>query len=116
MVGVAGLILPLAPAEGVTVQVWRLAEQSASLPPFWPAQVQFHGPEPLTVPAVPAVQRLVLGALVKVPPFDAPQTPSTAIPNATSTVQLAVIALVVYVKGAVPEAGEPPQVPPTVAV
>ena len=110
-------MLPLAPAEGVTVQVWRLAEQLAVVPPFWPAQLQFHGPEPVTALAVPAVQRLALGAVVKVPPCDAPQTPSTGLAvNVAVTVQLPVIALVVYVKAAVPEAGAPPQVPLTAAV
>ena len=92
----AGLMVPFGPAEGVIVQVWRLAEQVAVVPPFVPAQLQFHGPEPVTALAVPAVQRLVLGAVVKVPPWDAPQTPSTGLAvNVATTVQLPVIALVV---------------------
>ena len=79
VVGVAGVMLPLAPAEGVTVQAGRLAEQGAVVPPFWPAQLQLHGPEPVTALAVPVLQSEVLGAAVKVPPWDAPQTPSTGL-------------------------------------
>ena len=64
--GVLGLMVPLLPAEGVTVQVWMFAEQLAVEPPFDPAQVQVQGPLPVTVLAVPTVQRLVIGAAVKV--------------------------------------------------
>ena len=38
-----------------------LAEQDALLPPFSPMQFQFHGPEPLTEDAVPAVQKVSVG-------------------------------------------------------
>ena len=65
--GVVGLMLPLLPADGVTVQVWRFAEQFATEPPLAPVQVQVHGlPLPVTELAVPALQRLVVGAVVKV--------------------------------------------------
>ena len=64
--GVLGLMVPLLPAEGVTVLVWMVAEQLAVEPPFAPAQVQVHGPVPPTVLAVPAVHRLVVGAAVRV--------------------------------------------------
>ena len=111
---VVGLMVPLLPADGVTVQLERFAEQGAVEPPPAPVQFQFHGPVPVTELAVPALHRLVVGADVKLPPLAVPHTPFW--PNVAATVQFAVIALVVYVKGAVPLAGEPPQVPPTVAV
>ena len=70
---VVGLMLPLLPAEGVTVQVCIVAEQFAVEPPPAPVQVQVHGlPVPVTALAVPAVQRLVVGADVKVPLFAVP--------------------------------------------
>ena len=96
--GVVGLMVPLLPAEGVTVQVWMVwmfAEQLAVEPPPDPAQVQVQGPVPPTVLAVPAVHRLVVGAEAKVPPLDEPQTPMTTGLNVAATVQFAVIAFVV---------------------
>jgi len=53
------------------------AEHEALAPPLEPAQLQFHGPLPLTLEAEPALQRLVVGALVKVVPFADPQLPLT---------------------------------------
>ena len=117
VVTVLGLMVPLVPAEGVTVQLCMAAEQLAVVPPFSPAQLQVQGPEPVTALALPVVQRLVLGAAVKVPPWAVPHAPSTGIGvNVAATVQLAVTAFVVYVKDALPLAGEPPQVPPTEAL
>jgi hypothetical protein len=58
------------------------AEQLAVVPPFEPAHVQFHGPEPPPVEAVPAVQRLLVGALVRSAPFDEPHAPLMAPPLA----------------------------------
>jgi hypothetical protein len=55
----------------------RLAEHEALVPPFDPAQVQFHGPFPVTAEAVPALHRLVVGVLVKSPPFEEPHALST---------------------------------------
>jgi hypothetical protein len=70
-VNVAPLLLPHTPLVG-----WgALAEQLAFVPPFDPAQVQFHGPEPLTVVGFPVLQRFVVGADVKVPPLLLPQMP-----------------------------------------
>ena len=64
---VLGLMVPLPTAEGVTVQLWMVAEQFATEPPPAPVQVQAHGlPVPVTELAVPALQRLVVGAVVKV--------------------------------------------------
>ena len=40
------------------------AEQVAVVPPLLPTQVQVQGPLPVTVVAVPALQRLVVGAVV----------------------------------------------------
>ena len=94
--GVLGLMAPLLPAEGVTVQVWMFAEQLAVVPPFDPAQVQVHGPVPLTELAVPAVHRLVEGAAVKVAPLAEPHTPLTGTGlNVTVTEQSAVTGFVV---------------------
>ena len=56
----------------------RLAEQFAVDPPFVPVQLQFHGPLPENVEAVPAPQRFELGAVVKPCPFDEPHAPLTS--------------------------------------
>jgi hypothetical protein len=57
------------------VVVDKDAEQLAVVPPLEPAHDQVHGPEPATLDAVPAVQRLVEGALATVVPFAVPQVP-----------------------------------------
>ena len=94
--GALGVMAPLLPAEGVTVQVWRFAWQLAFVPPFVPWQVHVQGPEPLTEPAVPAPQRLVLGAEVKLCPLAEPHWPFTGSPvKVADTVQLAVTGFVV---------------------
>ena len=72
------------------------AEQLAVEPPFDPAQLQVQGPLPVTVLALPAVHRLVVGAVVKTPWLAEPHWPSTGVAvNVAVTVQLAVIAFVV---------------------
>ena len=72
--------------------VWRDAEHDAVLPPLLPAQFQRHGLLPVTVDAVPALQRLVVGALVRVAPFEEPQTPFTPCADASFTAeQVAVV-------------------------
>jgi hypothetical protein len=43
----------------------RLAEQLAVVPPFEPTQLHVQGPVPLSVEAVPVVQRPEVGALLK---------------------------------------------------
>jgi hypothetical protein len=48
-----------------------------------PAQVQLQGPLPLTVDDAPAVQRLAVGALVRVAPFEEPHAPFTGGADAT---------------------------------
>jgi hypothetical protein len=53
------------------------ATQVAVVPPLLPAQLHVHEPLPLTTDAVPALQRLVVGALGKLPPLEEPHTPFT---------------------------------------
>lgn len=56
----------------------RLAEQLMVVPPFDPAQVQFHGPDPVGSEAVPALQRrFEVGAVENPSPFADPQAPLT---------------------------------------
>ncbi len=56
------------------------AEQLAVVPPLDPVQLHVQGPVPRTVVEVPALQRLVVGAEVKVPPWAEPPAPFTGIP------------------------------------
>jgi hypothetical protein len=72
---VAPFALPHAPFTG---DGGSTAEQLAVVPPPEPAQVQLHGPLPLTADAVPVLQRLAVGLLVRSAPFEEPQTPLTA--------------------------------------
>src|SRR5271165_4983434 len=55
------------------------ASHEAVAPPFEPAHVHIHGPVPVTTDAVPALQRLVVGALVRSIPFTEPHAPLTAV-------------------------------------
>ena len=73
----------------------RDAEQLALAPPLEPAQLHVHGPEPVTVDAVPVEQRLVDGADDACVPFADPHTPLTG-------VELAFTATVVLAAGDVP--------------
>jgi hypothetical protein len=79
---VVGLLLRLSPFDDphapLTVTGLRDAVHCAVLPPLLPAQLQFHGPVPLTVDVVPAVQRLVVGLLLRLWPFDDPHAPLTS--------------------------------------
>jgi hypothetical protein len=54
------------------------AAQDALEPLLIPWHTHDHGPAPLMTEAVPALQRLVVGALASVPPFDVPHTPFVA--------------------------------------
>jgi hypothetical protein len=56
------------------------AEQLAVVPLLEPVQDHVHGPEPVTLDAVPAVQRLVVGTVLTVVPLAEPQVPFTAAP------------------------------------
>ena len=63
-------------SRAVFLVVCLVAEQVAVVPPLLPAQVQLQGlPVPVTVEAVPVVQRLVVGAMVTVLLLLAPQAP-----------------------------------------
>ena len=63
----------------VGVLVFNLgAEQGAVVPPLLPAQLQFHGPLPVTLDAVPTAQRSVVGALATATVFALPHRPLTA--------------------------------------
>jgi hypothetical protein len=53
----------------------KLAEQLAVDPPLLPLQDHVQGPDPKTVVADPAEQRLVVGADDRLAPFDEPQVP-----------------------------------------
>jgi hypothetical protein len=53
------------------------AEQLAVVPLLAPAQLQFHGPEPVTVEAVPTLHRPLTGAVLVTIPFAAPHAPLT---------------------------------------
>ena len=48
-------------------------------PPLAPVQLQVHCPVPVTAVAVPATQRLVVGAEANTPPFAEPQLPFVVI-------------------------------------
>jgi hypothetical protein len=61
-----------------------VAEQVAVVPPLLPAQLQFQGPLPLTADAVPALQRLAVGAVDRLEPFEEPHTPLTLEPPAAA--------------------------------
>ena len=52
--------------------------QLAVVPPLLPAQLHFQGPLPVIEDAVPAVQRLFVGAAEKLAPFEEPHAPFTA--------------------------------------
>ena len=98
--GAEGNVPPLAePHVPLTGAAVILAEQLAVVPPFAPWQLQVHGPEPATALAVPALQRLLVGAELNVPPLAEPHWPlMTWGPkglNAAMTVQSEMIGSVV---------------------
>lgn len=49
------------------------------VPPFTPVHDQYHGPVPETELGVPALQRFVFGTVVRLAPFELPQTPFTGV-------------------------------------
>ena len=55
----------------------RVAEQLAVVPPFAPVQLHAHGPVPVTLVAVPTLQRFAVGAAESAIPFALPHTPFT---------------------------------------
>ena len=77
-VGLALTVVPFAlPHAPFTGGGGSSAEQVAVVPPPLPAQLHDHGPLPLTVDAVPVLQRLAVGALVRSAPFEEPHAPLT---------------------------------------
>ena len=65
---------------GGGLETVREALQLAVAPPLLPAQLQVHGPLPLTADAMPTEHRLPVGAMLNDCPFTAPQTPGVAVP------------------------------------
>ncbi len=88
LVGFALIATPFAEPHDPLISSW--AAQLAAEPPFEPAQLQFQGPVPLTAEAAPALQRPVVGTLVRSAPFDVPQLPLTAA-GRSGAEQLAVV-------------------------
>lgn len=70
-----GKTVPLPDLVTVKLYVWIFAEQFAVFPPFTPAHVQDHGPEPVTEDAEPRSQRFVEGAVGNVPLLLLPHMP-----------------------------------------
>jgi hypothetical protein len=60
------------------------------VPPLEPGHIQFHGPLPATVEAVPTLQRFVVGVLLTAVPFAEPHEPLTG-PTATGAWHAAVV-------------------------
>jgi hypothetical protein len=73
----SGPVVPVVPLEPVVPEA-SLSEHETVAPPWLPAQVHDHGPAPVTVDAVPALQRFAVGALLTVPPFALPQAPAVS--------------------------------------
>jgi hypothetical protein len=87
-----------------------VAEQEADVPPFDPAQVQLHGPLPVTLEAVPKVQRLVVGIDETVVPLADPQEPLIAVGVAIN-VALTLLALLIVTTHVVVVAEHAPDQP-----
>src|SRR5579863_1208079 len=84
--------VPLLPPDPPPEADWTVAEQVAVVPPLLPPQFHDHGPAPLTAEAAPAVQRLAVGAPLRLAPFEAPHAPLTGCAEATSVAeQVAVV-------------------------
>ena len=81
------LLVPQLPLTGESV---KYAVQMAVEPPFNPVHVQFQGPYPVAVVALPAAQKLVVGATANEPPLLDPQVPMIGGTIVTFTVILAV--------------------------
>jgi hypothetical protein len=78
VVGADARVMPLdEPQTPFTGDGLSCAEHEAVVPPLEPAHDQLHGPAPLTPDAVPAEQRLVVGADARVAPLDEPHWPFT---------------------------------------
>jgi len=110
--GVEVKVPPLAePHWPLTGVIARFAEQLAVEPSFKPAQLQVQGPVPVTSLGVPWLQRLVVGADVKIPPFAEPHCPFTAVESGTKVATTLFAPLILIEIGlTVPEIS-PPQLP-----
>jgi hypothetical protein len=76
LVGALPTAMPFAePHTPFTAEEARESEHIAVAPPLLPAQLQLHGPLPATVDAVPALQRLAIGAVLTFVPFALPHAP-----------------------------------------
>jgi hypothetical protein len=69
---------PQAPLTGVEATCSGALHEEFD-PPLLPLHAQAQGPTPVTVVAVPAVQRPVVGAVVTATPFAEPQAPLTGV-------------------------------------
>jgi hypothetical protein len=65
------------------------AEHDAVAPPSLPAQFQYQGPLPMTVDALPALQRLAVGAVLTAMPFALPHLPVISAEQRVNLLQLA---------------------------
>ena len=74
-IGAVKKFFPLAEPHAPSTS--RLAEQREVVPPLALAQVQFHGPVPVTSEAVPALQRPAVGSEMNIRPMLLPQAPFT---------------------------------------
>ena len=74
---------PHAPFTGCAEATF-FAEQVAVVPPPLPAQLHDHGPLPVTVDAAPAPQRLAVGALARLSPFEEPHAPLIVVAGSAS--------------------------------
>jgi hypothetical protein len=79
---VVGAVLTLTPFDvphvPLTAAAFNEAVQFAVAPPLVPTQLHAHGPVPPTLLAAPTLHKFVVGAVLRVNPFDAPHVPFTA--------------------------------------
>jgi hypothetical protein len=102
-VGIDGKLAPFDdPQTPLTI---IFAEQLAVVPLYWPTQLHVQGPEPETVEATPAVQRLAVGIDGKLAPLEDPQAPFTAdiLPVAQLAEDPPLIPAQLHVQGPEPE-------------
>jgi hypothetical protein len=102
-----GALLRLAPLEEphtpfTGLEAIFVAEQVAVVPPLLPAQLHAHGPLPLTGDAAPAMQRLAVGALARLAPFEEPHAPFTASSSEHDTVRPPLLPTQVQLQGPLP--------------